>query len=642
MIVAEVRPLRLRQERVQPKQRISDVSPYASVLVDHGIFHMDSIYDYLVPASLEEKIVPGQLVEVPFNQKKKLGIVLARSSHSSITSGFKEVSQCLTQLPYCSNAQLELFRDAAALYGAKEWDFIRAAIPTFSKTGERAFISSNQPNIASARWKSSLPVDLASYLDSDQKVAAYIQLPVLAPYWEVLSEILLTRANLNTVLLIVPTERERELIERTLIGIGASPLVLKGGDTKSHRYQTYLQATKGRPLDPKLIIGTRSSIFIDLPPNSTIVVFNDQDESHYERRSPTWNSRSVALIRKGEHSIIFTSLSPSLEVVDAVSNKSMLHYTFSHKRERKYVTQEGINDDFFSVISRGLKRGSVLVCMGNKGYVNSFACQKCKNTALCECGGKLHISRDGAVPTCTVCAQQYPGWTCAWCGESKPRTITTGLLRKGDELGRAFPKIPVIVSHGENSTPYLPAGSHLVVSTYGVEPRGRYAAIIFLDLEQQVSRADLRGLETVRENVFRNLSMIENSGEAYLSLPASHSLCQDVIKMSPYRAAEREIDERNAAHLPPHYDVIQVLGGNTNNSVEGCSTLIRELEKELEFLEIIGPYQRDPQGGTKTLLIKCLPRDRHRVIGRLTEINRVNSLRSTSLFTIKIDPYSLA
>jgi primosomal protein N' len=182
----------------------------------------------------------------------------------------------------------------------------------------------------------------------------------------------------------------------------------------------------------------------------------------------------------------------------------------------------------------------------------------------------------------------------------------------------------------------------LVVSTYGVEPRGRYAAIIFLDLEQQVSRADLRGLETVRENVFRNLSMIENSGEAYLSLPASHSLCQDVIKMSPYRAAEREIDERNAAHLPPHYDVIQVLGGNTNNSVEGCSTLIRELEKELEFLEIIGPYQRDPQGGTKTLLIKCLPRDRHRVIGRLTEINRVNSLRSTSLFTIKIDPYSLA
>jgi len=640
--VAEVRPLRLRQERVLPKQQISENYPYASVLVDHGIFHMDSVYDYLVPASLDESVVAGQLVEVPFNSKKKLGIVLARSPKSTITTGFKEISQCLTELPYCSNAQLELFKNAAMRYAAKEWDFIRAAIPPFSKTGERAYISSNQPNSGMGKWKTSLPSDLASYLDSDQKIATYIQLPVLQPYWDVMSEIILTRANRNTVLLIVPNERERELIERTLIGIGASPLVLKSDDAKSLRYKTYLQATNNNSVHPKIIIATRSGVFIDLPPNSTIVVFNDQDESHYERRSPTWNSRGVALLRMREHSIIFASLSPSLEVVDAVSNRTILRYTFSQKRDAKYITQEGISDDFFPVISGGLKRGSVLVCIGNKGYVNSFACQKCRNIALCECGGKLHIAKDGAVPKCTVCAQHYPGWSCSWCGESRPRTITTGLLRKGDELGRAFPKIPVIVSHGEDSTPYLPAGTHLVICTYGVEPRGQYSAIIFLDMEQQVSRADLRGLETVRENVFRNISMLANGGEVYISLPASHSLCQDVIKMSPYRAAEREIDERNAAHLPPKYDVIQVVGSTMNTSIEGCSTLIRELAGELEFLDVVGPYQRDPQNSARTLLIKCLPRDRHRVIGRLTEINRVNSLRNTPLFTVKIDPYSLA
>ena len=645
MTVAEVRPLRLRQERVQPKPQISEDLPYASILVDHGIFHMDSIYDYLVPARMNGDVLPGQLVEVPFNQKKKLGIVLSRSSHSTITRGFKEISQCLTRLPYCSNEQLDLFRKAAELYGAKEWDFIRSAIPAFSKSGERAYISSissNQPEASSAKWSSSLPLDLASYLDSEQKIAAYIQLPVFRPYWEVLSEIVLTRANLNVVLLIVPTERERNLMERTLIDRGASALIMKSDDAKSHRYQSYLQATLGQSPHPRIIVGTRSSVFMDLPPDSTIVIFNDQDESHYERRSPTWNSRNVALLRLGECSVIFTSLSPSLEIVDSISRKLILHYTFSHKRDIKFMTQEGVQGDFFPVISSGLKRGSVLVCVGNTGYVNSFACQKCRNTAVCDCGGKLSIVKEGAVPTCTVCAQKYPGWKCTWCGETKPRTITTGLLRKGDELGRAFPKTPVVMSHGEDSTPYLPSGNHLVVSTYGVEPRGQYAAIVFLDMEQQASRADLRGLETIRENIFRNLSMIENGGEVYLSLPAAHALSQDVIKISPYRAAEREVDERNAAHLPPNYDVIQVIGSSTGNSVEGCSTVIRELEKELEFLEIIGPYQRDKQSGTKSLLIKCLPTDRHRIISRLSEINRVNSLRSAPLFTMKLDPFSLS
>jgi len=641
MMVAEVRPLRLRQERAQVKRLAASHLPFASVLVDHGIFHMEAIFDYLVPADLSDQIAPGQLVEVPFNQGKKMGLVLSRGIASTFSGKLKEITKCLTRIPYCGEEQLELFREVATLYGAQEWDFIRASIPPFSRSGESAFLASKENQSPRQPWSSDLPGELVDYLDSTAKIAAFIQLPSTRPYWEALAEIVLTRSNQNTVLLIVPTVREREHLAEYLVKIGASPLCLKSDDLKGPRYQAYLEA-KERP--PKVIIGTRSSIFLVLPEDSTIIVFEDQDESHFEQRSPNWNSRKIAQLRGSKHSILFTSLSPSLEVVDAINEKRLRHYRFSQRQTFTSVTQQGNVDEFFPVINKGLKHGSVLICMGNTGYINSFGCQKCKNTALCECGGKLYFSQRARSPLCSICTQEFPHWKCNWCGEAKPRIIAAGLLRKSDELARAFPKIPVITSHGEDSTQWLPEGTHLVISTYGVEPRGRYSAMAFLDLEQQVSRADLRGQETMRENVFRNISMLSSGGDLYISLPSSHSLAQDMIKGAPYRSAERELDERNAARLPPRYQTLAITG----SSIEATIALLEELRIQCEYLEIIGPYLRESgnpkatNGNLRTLLIKCRPADQLLLTGRLHDINRINSLRGRPLFSIKIDPYSLA
>jgi primosomal protein N' len=166
----------------------------------------------------------------------------------------------------------------------------------------------------------------------------------------------------------------------------------------------------------------------------------------------------------------------------------------------------------------------------------------------------------------------------------------------------------------------------------------------FLDLEQQVSRADLRGQETMRENVFRNISMLSSGGDLYISLPSAHSLAQDMIKGAPYRSAERELDERNAARLPPRYQTLAITG----SSIEATIALLEELRTQCEYLEIIGPYLRESgnpkatNGNLRTLLIKCRPADQLLLTGRLHDINRINSLRGRPLFSIKIDPYSLA
>ena len=62
--MAEVKPLKLRREFARARRARALVNPYARVLVDHQIFHLEHYFDYLVPEELSETAVIGALVEV--------------------------------------------------------------------------------------------------------------------------------------------------------------------------------------------------------------------------------------------------------------------------------------------------------------------------------------------------------------------------------------------------------------------------------------------------------------------------------------------------------------------------------------------------------------------------------------------------
>ena len=74
-------PLRLKSERVG-RVKIAEQDPYLSVLVDTGVFHLDQEFDYALPEKMDLK--PGQWVSVPFHGKNCLGLIVKRSSNTSV------------------------------------------------------------------------------------------------------------------------------------------------------------------------------------------------------------------------------------------------------------------------------------------------------------------------------------------------------------------------------------------------------------------------------------------------------------------------------------------------------------------------------------------------------------------------------
>ena len=72
-----VAPLRLKREKVGTPT-ISTVDPKLSILVDTGVYHLDQIFDYLLPEKFE--VNPGDWVSVPFKGSNRIGLVISREA----------------------------------------------------------------------------------------------------------------------------------------------------------------------------------------------------------------------------------------------------------------------------------------------------------------------------------------------------------------------------------------------------------------------------------------------------------------------------------------------------------------------------------------------------------------------------------
>ena len=633
--MAEVKPLRLKREKVAPTRAITSELPFVRVLIDVPAPHIEPVLDYAVPAEFSDQAMVGTLVEVPFNQNLVLGVIVARESTASVAGRIKPIHRVFGQAPITDQGHIEEIIDIAARYGAAPWDFFASSIPAYSAVGEKAILKLQplEPYFEQ-NYKNTLPADLEAWLVQAKQIRGVVELARYASYWKSALELAITRSHVCHVLLIVPDERDLQILQMISEELRVPVAVISGEMKKSEKFIALSQLRKG---DHRISISTRSSVLYALPVGATIIVLDDNDPSHYDRRSPGWNTRDIALIRSERFSVIFASCAPSLELVAMRDQGEISYYTFPRSKPPKTTyADEDDQYSYFPVISRGLKNGPVLVRVVNTGYVRTFSCQKCRNVAKCSCGSNLIFERNEPDPQCSTCKRRYINWHCEFCQSNAPRVTRAGVERIADDFGKSFPNMQIIISHAEHPILAIPDAPAIVLSTSGVEPVGQYQAIILLDLERSLLQLSLRAFERTRIDTLRVLSMLKPGGEIFLSLPSNHSLSQYLLLGNSASANAREIAERDSAQLPPHFRLI-VVEGEDLTSVQ--SALQDFLERD--ELTLIGPIPNGRRRDEVRLILKtprlCAPA----VILRLTEINRVLSMRRSHLIRSYIDPYDL-
>ena len=623
--MAEAKPLRLKTQRVPRKIAIAVDSPIAQVCVDTGIFHLGDIYDYLIPEEFTSLIAPGVFVNVPFGAKQAIGYVVSRNSTNYDQGKMKPITKVLSPIPLLSEELLEIIMDTCARYACKPWDVIRSAIPPRVAGVEIPYVNKI--------LKQSKP----SKLDLSHKLTVTRSNNGLID--EINRELSILKDGAQ-LLVIVPDERDLAiLLSENLL---TAPTVLTTEISKSERYLNYLTAR----FEPSpLILGTRSAIFTPLVAGSKIMIYNDNDESMYERRNPGWNVRDIALLRSGDHSLHFIGAAPSPEVV-RLAELGWIKRT----REREALSFKGVVTHFadsrttdMSVIKSGLKTGDVLVVMAETGYVNAIACQKCKNQARCECGGKLFIPAKNRKPQCFICEKEVERWKCLWCDGEIIRAIGKGSNRYAEEIAKAVPGFRVIQSRGGSRIDFLPESNEnlLVIASYGCEPKGFYSAVVLNSLESLTNRVDLRSLEFARRAIFENINRVEpRSGAAvYVNLLSDNPISQSLLRRDSYGLCLTEINDRKSSSLPPFVRIAVLIG-----EASALRQLSKQVASNVLFLETSIIKYTDSKSSNSGLAKMVLRSE----IGKSTEFSeffrdlaRYRGIKGLSPFQIRLDPFSI-
>lgn len=418
---------------------------------------------------------------------------------------------------------------------------------------------------------------------------------------------------------VVPTAKNLDLLEAALAErLPADSFVRLSSDSTPHtRYHGFVKARLGRV---PVVIGTRAAAYAPVANLGLVVCWDDGDSSLVERRAPYCHARDVLLLRASAENTaaLFAGFSMSSEAARLVRTRWASHVRAPRALVRDYSPRifstgsefELARDPLaamariphlaFEHARRALARGPVLVQVARSGYIPSFSCERCRMPARCgECSGPLSVASGSSVPSCSWCGHLAQQWRCSECGFTHWRYSAAGATRTAEELGRAFPNVPVISSAGDHVRASVGPEPALVVATPGAEPVafGGYAAALLLDADKMLRFDSLRAPEAALRRWLNAAALVRPAAlEGTVVTTASPSpVEQALVRWDPAWFARRELEERAQTGLPPAVRTAAVTGAEADvrafmEEFLGSSALD---ERVREQLRIVGPVPLD-------------------------------------------------
>lgn len=623
-------PLRLKVQKVaRGSAEKASVLPVAHVWVDTGVPHLDFTYDYLVPDSLTTQVTAGVKVAVNFAGRAVDGYVLSRTDSSEI-GNLKFIEQVLSPIPLLTSDLTSLVAAVAQRWGSSPLDILSSAIPSRVIAVEKSL----QPKRSPTQRKNSTSHTRSFYLVTPGEDAIALMVD-----W------ILARSALGGVLLVAPEAREVLLLAQELTSRGVEFSILDASLTRSERYSNYLKVASG---ESKIVIGSRSAIFAPVHALKTIIVYREGAQSHYEVRTPGWNTRDVALLRSqiGQADLTFVGYAPSSETSYLLEKKEIVLKGRSVKVDvQSYPALNGelLPDRIFGPIRKALEKGSVLFLVSRKGYSSALMCKSCKNIAICDCGGRISFQGSGKGYSCSLCEKKGSHWSCRWCKKDQPILLGRGSQRFAHEIGRAFPGFPVITSDASSPVESVTEERSIVLATSGMAPRvsSGYQAVVILDADSLFSQIDLRAQERARESIMHFSSLVSSDGKVLVVVDSSHPIVASIARWNLNAINNRELLEREQTQLPP------LVSALTIEMVHGdCQTFITGIKKAVDdgriphATRILGPKKITDESSRVILTVPH--EDAQSLVDFLVTYRKKRSLAKKPNLSMRVDPYALS
>lgn len=558
--------------------------PVARVLVDVPLAHLDRPFDYLVPAALDDAARPGVRVKVRFAGRDVDGFVVERLDESGHEGRLTPLRRVVSREPVLTPAVAALAEAVAARYAGARSDVLRLAIPPRHARAEQQESPPAAPMETDAavgrRAWSRYPAG-PRFLDhlaaGGSPRAVWTALPAADWTDPLAAAVAATAASGRGAVICVPDRRDVARMAAALTeALGADRHTVLTADLgPAQRYRAFLSVARGAS---RIVLGTRATAFAPVHDLGLVAIWDDGDDLYAEPRAPYPHTREVLLLRArdegcallvGGHARTVESdyllrsgwaheLAPDRATVRVEMPRVSITGATDIERARDPAAASArLPRSAHDVVRAGLEQGPVLVQTPRLGYAVSLACERCRTPVRCpECTGPLRLPSRDSPPTCGWCGRVQPRWSCPVCSSTALRAPVLGERRTAEELGRAFPDVPVRTSSGDRVLDRVADAPAIVVATPGAEPwaAGGYPCVLLLDTWLTLARADLRAAEEALRR-FLNAAALSRpgseGGRVIAVGPSEDRVLQALVRWDPDGFAARETADREQAHLPP-------------------------------------------------------------------------------------------
>ena len=638
------------------------VAPIARLYVDVALPHLDRLFDYQVPASLDADVHPGSRVRVRFAGRLVDAYVVERGSDTEHAGTLAYLERAVGTQPVLTEETTALFRSIADRWAGNFVDVVRLGVPARHAAAESSKprdagplpTASERPGLHKYRAGAAF---LAAVADRKPARAVWSALP--GEDWAArLAEAARTAVDAGRgVIVVVPDARDLDRLDAALtvvLGVGRH-VALSADLGPAERYRRWVAVRRG---EIRVAVGTRAAGYAPVADLGLLAVWDDGDDLHTEPRAPYPNSRDVLAMRSAQTGAAllvggFARTAEAQQLIETgwaheiVADRDVLRA--AAPVVRPIADDVELARDPAAAAARlpslawrttrdALQQGHpVLVQVPRRGYLPALACARDRSPARCAvCAGPLAARSERSVAACRWCGRPASDWRCPECGGTRLRAVVVGAGRTAEELGRAFPGFPVRTSGGEHVLAEVSDEPAVVVATPGAEPvcPGGYGAALLLDGWTLLSRADLRAAEETLRRWANAAALVRAGGVVVIGADAGIPTVQALVRWDPAGAAARELAERGELGFPP---VARMA------SLTGPPAALAELLSAARLpdgAQVIGPV---PVGAAGERVLIRVPRVRGAELARelKTAAAGRSARKSADPVRIQLDPQEL-
>ncbi|NNL96374.1 MAG: primosomal protein N' [Xanthomonadales bacterium] len=373
-----------------------------------------------------------------------------------------------------------------------------------------------------------------------------------------------------------------QLIRRFSERLGLQPAVYHSGLSEGERLRTWADARSGRA---RLLLGTRSALFLPLPEPGLIIMDESHDASFKQQDGFRFSARDVAVKRASDLGVpvVLGTATPSLE---SLRNAQRGRYGWNRLRQRasgakqpRWQVQDmrtvnakhGLSEPVTGAIAATLERGEqVLVFLNRRGYAPVLLCHECGWHASCrQCDANMTWHRNDRVLICHHCTYRQPvPHLCPDCRADALQGAGEGTQQLEQLLGQRFDSVPLYrfdrdqfsrKGSFEAMTGEVRKGQPCILVGTQMLAKGHHfpavTLVVVLSLDQAFYSADFRATERMGQlliQVAGRAGRAQSPGTVIMQTHhPDHPLLETLVGEGYEAFATALLEERRLAKLPP-------------------------------------------------------------------------------------------